>query len=117
MTMRDLMLDPVTDDLVPNATVSDGDAIRQDVETALRLAKGEWFLSGDGVDYAGTIFGKASDATVLAELRRVIEGRWGVRAVVSISLQRDGLSRTALVTFTAVTTLGTLGPVTVQIGA
>jgi hypothetical protein len=115
--MRDLLLD-LDDELVLTngdlAVVEGSDAIVQDVKHALRMCLGEWFLTGDGVDYINRIFGKHSSSDVTEEVRRVSEARPGISSVVDINATLDS-DRNCTVTFTALTSLGTVGPVTLSL--
>lgn len=118
--MRDLLLTDgelsvVNGDL---ATVDGEAALRQDVLTALRLFKGEWFLDTDqGVPYFDKILGQKNIST--AELRRilapVVMGREGVVSLDSCRVTIDNATRSATVRLTATTDLGRLTALAVEV--
>lgn len=124
---RDLALDAFDD-----VAVIDGDlvldsgleSIGSDVESWLRMFRGEWFLDTTaGIPYLtqpdGTpaILGKGLNlAAIRAVLDDGIRGRVGVREVTTLELAYDGTVRTLSITFRATTDYGELAR-TLELGA
>lgn len=111
---RDFAIDPLTRELLlvngDLSWVSGADAIRQDVECALRTFVGEWFLDESvGVLDFETVFAKSPDLdAILARFRSKIASRVGIKQVTAISVSFDGASRKARVDWSALTDVGLL---------
>jgi hypothetical protein len=105
--MRTLELDNNSDLVIRNYSLQivDGmDAIRQSVQSRLRLFLGEWFLdTRRGVDYHGLILIKQPNrATVESTLKREILSAPGVESLESFELQdSEDEERTLIVRFVA----------------
>lgn len=114
---------PATDLLWDNvngrlARASNGDfvlsrgleAVRQDVQFALEVIKGEYFLDTDeGTPWFDGILGKSkTTGAITALLRNRIESRPYIHRVTSMQLQQDVANRVLSVTFSADTDFGDL---------
>ena len=123
--MRDLLLDPVTGDLVvvngfggfgPNSGqgdltfATDSVAIEQDVRQALGLYLGEDALSpDDGTPWFQQVLGKLPSANALREMfKSRIESLPGIFSVDTINLSVDPKTRALTVSFSATDSLGKL---------
>jgi hypothetical protein len=86
------------------------EAIAQDVDLALQLVQGGWFLDGDvGTPYFEQIWRKAPNLAVVRQvLIQRIEGRAGVGEVTSLEMDMDARNRALAVRFTATTDFGEL---------
>jgi hypothetical protein len=96
-----------TGDLVLSRGV---EAVRQDVQFALELIKGEYFLDTDeGTPWFDGILGKAKSVGAISTLlRNRIESRPYIHRVTSIELTQDVHNRLLTVTFSADTDFGDL---------
>lgn len=83
------------------ATASDGARVVQDVETALRHIRGDWFLNtSSGLPLYDRILSKNPDIeSIEFEIRKIVLEVVGVKRVREMSIQFDRVDRTA--TFTA----------------
>ena len=110
----DLKLDPITHDLAfddnGDLTLVDGvERIVQQSKIRLRTFRGEWFADERvGMPYYQRILGvkPLRKAVVVADIRAAELGVSGVRDVYDIVFDYDATTRTASVTFRAVTTDG-----------
>jgi len=86
----------ITDDL---QFTSGLEAVAQNLDLALGLFTGEWFLNLEaGVDYYGEILGqKFNEVRVRDAFRRVMVQVQGVEEIISLSAQYDGKTRTVTV--------------------
>lgn len=102
--MADLLLDADGDlDITAGALslVTGADAIAQQIRIALRLFKGEWFLSpSEGMPYYETILQKGTRPAALQSLfRRALLQVPGVVEVLSLDLDLDTATRQLSLTF------------------
>ena len=102
--MTDLLLDPITHDLV----LTDGDLtlvtgsqeVRQRIKVTLLAQTTEWLFDlAFGVPYLEEILVKAPDLeAIAARLRGIIAGVEGVTAILELELSQDDITRILLVT-------------------
>lgn len=114
-------LNPVEWDLTLDATgnlvfVTGADAVAQRVRSRLQFFRGEWFLdTRQGVPYFEDILVKnPRRELVVSLLREAILETPGVASITTFSLSIDNATRSASVTFKALTTDGDtvdVGPV------
>lgn len=110
--MRDLLL--VDGDIsVANGdleTVDGIDSIKQAIDLALNLFKSEWFLDGDlGVPYFENILIKSPNLNAIRDIfKKKLISVSGVTAVIELSLNFDGASRTLAVSWKVSTDVGEL---------
>lgn len=84
----------------------DAEALAQDIAAAIRTIKGEWeFDETLGVDYWKGLQ-KGGSAILENEIRRVILGRPGVKAIDEWQFTLDGATRAASVTCMIIGTEG-----------
>ena len=92
-----------------DAVLTDGaNRVRQGVEIALRIWRGEYFLDSEvGVPYLETIIVKSpSLPSIEAALRAVIRSVDGVQSVDSLTAALDRQARSLSVNFTATSSYG-----------
>jgi len=99
MTVRNLLIDPITGDCVITGgvlqLVSDGPAISQAIGAALKSFQGEWFLDlSSGIPYFQSVLVKNPDPRLLRDVfRDAILAVTGVQSVVSIDFQYIAATR------------------------
>jgi len=113
MTVRNLLIDPVTGDCVVTAgalqLVSDGPAISQAIGAALKSFANEWFLDPAGIPYFQSVLVKNPDPRILRDVfRDTILGVQGVVKVVSLDLLYTAKTRALSVAWSASTDTGLL---------
>lgn len=105
-TDRDLALDDTYDlailgqDLAP--LVQDNTAIVSDVEAAILMFAGEWFLdTSQGVDWFGAFSTKGSAAKLRAQIFQAIAARQGITHVLSVAVTVNARSRSMSIVWQA----------------
>lgn len=88
------------------------EAVKQNVESALKLVKGEWFLDLDrGVDLfdedTGVLGSPFNEEKILTIYRDVIEQVPDVTEIITLTTTYEGATRAASVGFEVLTTFGT----------
>lgn len=120
--MSDLLLDPQTNDLIlvnGDLQLADGDdAIAQDVQGALELFIGEWFLdTSQGVPYYQSILTKGVDLDLVQViLIEQVRSRSGVVDVLSLDFDFDPKTRALSVTTQIRSTSGELLDIDAEAG-
>jgi hypothetical protein len=115
--LRDLKSDPVTGELVIEGgdlvTASGVDAVRQDVEDAVNLVRGEWFVDASaGIPYFSDVLVKSpSLAAIGSAFRSAILAREGVNSITSFAMTLDRRRRRLSIVFSVDTVFGPIGPV------
>ncbi len=92
----DLSIDSVTDDLIiPPVFTTGVDAVKQQIERALAMFKGEWFLDLDaGTAWYQNILGhKFNEIDVHEAFRESLEGVPGVAEIVSMNITYNNSTR------------------------
>ena len=112
--MTDLLIDPVTHDLVIEegflSYTTDLELIRQRLEITLKTYRGEWFPNAlYGVPYLENednkvqLLGKGTTPLLELTIKRTILESPNIVSLTSFSLQQDPLLRKVDITFTALT--------------
>lgn len=120
--MTDLLLDPLINDLVlvnGDLVIVDGDdAIAQDVQGALELFLGEWFLdTSQGVPYYQSILTKGIDLNLVqVTLIEQVRSRDGVVDVISLGFGYDPKTRVLTVATQIRSTSGELLSINAETG-
>lgn len=121
--MIDLKLDDATHDIdLTNGTptlIEDRDADRQDIDTALQLFRGEWFLDPSaGVPYFERILVKTlNEGDVLSLLRDYLIRRKSVQVVQELEIDSDASStRTIAIRGSVIDSTGDLTQIFTTIG-
>lgn len=110
--MRNLYIDPLTNDLVLNkqnlTLASDIGALAQLCESRLLMIKGDYFLDKtDGIPYVSEVFVKKSDkALVDSFFKNTLLETEGISSIIEYSGEYIGSTRTYKVDFKVDTVLG-----------
>lgn len=112
--MKDLLLDPVTHDLVVTnydlAMVSDADQVRQSVKMRLLTIFSEWFLDTRvGINYFEVVCTKNPNISLIDSIMKttIIE-TVGVLELLSYKSELDRANRSLSITFEANTIYGNI---------
>lgn len=107
--MIDLLLDPLTHDLVVYSDLQLIDSVSQRIKQRLLVLAGEWFLDKEkGLPYIDELFSKKEGDTRLIEsvIRKTIVETPGVKSLLSFSVNYRNEERVGSISFTVSTTEG-----------